>query len=67
MGGKYGNVYAKIKSAKIKRNVGDIKMPIIQFNIPDELDKRIKHYMIDHSIKKKSEAIIKMLDLTTKR
>ena len=36
-------------------------MPQIQFNIPKDLDKKIKHYMIDHNIVDKRIAITKIL------
>lgn len=37
-------------------------MPQCTIDIPEELDKKIQHYMIDNSIVRKSEAIIKMLE-----
>ena len=36
-------------------------MPQIQFIIPEKIDKKIKHYMIDKDIDVKSDAIIKIL------
>ena len=39
-------------------------MPLMyHFEIPDELDKKIKHYMIDNNIKSKSDAIIRILEV----
>ena len=38
-------------------------MPLMyHFNIPDKLDQKIRHYMIDNNIQRKSDAIIKMLE-----
>ena len=37
-------------------------MPQCTIDIPDKLDDKIQHYMIDHKIKTKAEAVIKMLE-----
>ena len=34
----------------------------IQFDIPEKLDKKLKHFMIDNNIKDKRIAIIKILE-----
>ena len=36
-------------------------MPKIQFELPKDLDERIRHYMIDHKLDDKRKAIIKIL------
>ncbi len=36
-------------------------MPQIQFNIPEDLDDKLKHYMIDHKIVDKRIVIINLL------
>lgn len=36
-------------------------MPQIQFDIPKDLDKKLKHYMIDNNIIDKRIAIVKIL------
>ena len=35
--------------------------PQIQFQIPSDLNIKLRHYMIDHNIAKKHEAIIQIL------
>ena len=40
-------------------------MPKIQIQLPDDLDKKIKHYMIDNNIIDKRIAIIKILKANT--
>ena len=39
-------------------------MVLLQLDINETLDKKLKHYMIDENIDKKSEAIIKLLELS---
>lgn len=36
-------------------------MPKIQFDIPKEIDDKIRHYMIDHKLDDKRIAIIKII------
>lgn len=37
-------------------------MPLMyHFEIPEELDKKLKQYMLDHDIAKKSNAIIQII------
>ncbi len=37
-------------------------MPQIQFDIPKELDKKLKHHMIDNNIIDKRVAIVKIIE-----
>lgn len=45
----------------IFHDIKENKMPLIQFNIPSDLNKEIGWYMIENDIDKKSEAILAIL------
>ena len=36
-------------------------MPKIQFNLPEDVDKKLRLYVVEHNLKTKAEAIILLL------
>lgn len=42
-------------------------MPLLQFDIPEEIDNELKHYMIDHNHENKGQAVADILIKTLKK